>query len=418
MSLSHSPKIVTSGLVLHLDAANKRSFNPSENLLTYTNSIGISGQKYLVSATPIITLNATTAPDGTLTATKIDNNGNSTSNYLYAQGDVVLSTSTTYTYSIFLKPSSSNLVYITLDEADFGGKRYQLYFNTGDKTVTTQTIGVQSNGAILSSGVVEYPNQWYRVYITFTTGSATVSGLVEMISRYSTSNVGYNYFWGRQLEKGPVMTDYTSVLTTGIASRPTIWTNLSGNSNNGTLTNGPTYSSLNNGSIIFNGSNQYVVGPSISSQLTGDMTAEVWMKLNAVPTDYVRIIGTGVNSGSSRTFGLWVNSNDRNLLWQRHGSGAQDPALLPATRLTLGTWNHIVATTSGSSHAIYLNGVSIGTASATGPWPESAQNISLGYGYIHTYLNGSLSGAKLYNRGLTGSEVKQNYDALKGRYSL
>jgi hypothetical protein len=38
----------------------------------------------------------------------------------------------------------------------------------------------------------------------------------------------------------------------------TAWTDLSGNSRNGTLTNGPTYSSDNGGSIVFDGSNDFV----------------------------------------------------------------------------------------------------------------------------------------------------------------
>ena len=88
MTNEAGPNIVYNGLVLYLDAANKRSFNPSENLLTYTNSIGITGQKYANGAAVITTLNAEYAPDGTLTATKIDNNGNSTVNYTYSQGDV------------------------------------------------------------------------------------------------------------------------------------------------------------------------------------------------------------------------------------------------------------------------------------------------------------------------------------------
>ena len=38
----------------------------------------------------------------------------------------------------------------------------------------------------------------------------------------------------------------------------TTWTDLSGNSNNGTLTNGPTFSAGNMGSILFDGTNDYV----------------------------------------------------------------------------------------------------------------------------------------------------------------
>ena len=37
----------------------------------------------------------------------------------------------------------------------------------------------------------------------------------------------------------------------------TTWTDLSGNANNGTLTNGPTFNSANGGSIVFDGTNDF-----------------------------------------------------------------------------------------------------------------------------------------------------------------
>ena len=45
----------------------------------------------------------------------------------------------------------------------------------------------------------------------------------------------------------------------------TAWTDLSGNSRDGTLTNGPTYSDTNGGSIVFDGTNDFV-------QCTGSLT--------------------------------------------------------------------------------------------------------------------------------------------------
>jgi len=195
----------------------------------------------------------------------------------------------------------------------------------------------------------------------------------------------------------------------------TAWTDLSGNGNNGTLTNGPTYSSDNKGSIVFDGVNDYINGPLISSQFTGDMTAEAWIKLTNSSSDFVRIIGTGAGAGD-RTFGLWYDTGNR-LLWQRYGGG--DPSIYPNTPImTTNTWCHTVATTSGTSHALYLNGISIGTGSGTGPWATSGSAITVGYGTIHTYHKGNISNVKLYNRGLTAAEVKQNFEATRSRYGI
>jgi hypothetical protein len=59
----------------------------------------------------------------------------------------------------------------------------------------------------------------------------------------------------------------------------TSWVDLSGNGNNGTLTNGPTFSSTNGGNIFFDGTN-----------------------------DYVRVSSTSIIPGSSSfTFNIWLN---------------------------------------------------------------------------------------------------------------
>jgi hypothetical protein len=53
----------------------------------------------------------------------------------------------------------------------------------------------------------------------------------------------------------------------------TTWTDLTGNGNNGTLTNGPTFNSANGGSISFDGTNDYIdCGSNSILKLTGDIT--------------------------------------------------------------------------------------------------------------------------------------------------
>ena len=61
------------------------------------------------------------------------------------------------------------------------------------------------------------------------------------------------------------------------------WTDLSGNGNNATLTNGPTYSSANGGSIVFDGVNDYVAPTGLTNALwQGNWTVSFWVNFDII----------------------------------------------------------------------------------------------------------------------------------------
>jgi hypothetical protein len=66
---------------------------------------------------------------------------------------------------------------------------------------------------------------------------------------------------------------------------------------------------------------------------------------------------------------------------------------------------------------MYINGVERLTYSPLSLLIPSSTSIRMGVvnGY---YLEGNLSGIKIYNRTLTVPEIKQNYNALKSRFGL
>ena len=204
----------------------------------------------------------------------------------------------------------------------------------------------------------------------------------------------------------------------------TTWTDLTGNGNNGTLTNGPTFNSANGGSISFDGTNDYIdCGSNSILKLTGDITIECWINIASDPGDWVRICGIGSSDGgtSNRVYSLWYNGTNasvtRNLLWQRYTPLVQVYAT--STILALNNWYHVVATTTGSSHVLYLNSVSIGTTTQSGPWTtNTVDNVTIGYAGFHAYHNGRISNVKIYNRGLTATEILQTYNATKSRFGL
>ena len=196
----------------------------------------------------------------------------------------------------------------------------------------------------------------------------------------------------------------------------TAWNDVSGNSNNGTLTNGPAFSSADGGSILLDGTDDYINGVH-NSQLdtTGDITAEIWFQLTDTATDWVRVFGKG--DSSHRTFGLWYNTGASKFLYQRYTGGTSVGINITVT-VTLNTWFHMVGTSSGSSHVLYLNGKAIGSATNGLTALSSTDPYKIGYAGYHTYHQGNIANCKIYNRGLTAAEVLQNYNALKGRFGL
>ena len=184
-------------------------------------------------------------------------------------------------------------------------------------------------------------------------------------------------------------------------------------SHHGTLTNGTSYTTTANGALSFDGTNDYVDGVHNDSvNITGDMTCEVWFTVAGTPGDWVRVFGKG-NAGT-RTYGLWYNpsySGDKTFLYQR----ASD--ILYTFNYSLNTWYHFVGTSSGTNHIMYVNGSQVGT----GSWGTStgvAEAYTLGYGLMHTYHNGLISVARLYNRALSAGEVSINFNAERARYGV
>jgi hypothetical protein len=195
----------------------------------------------------------------------------------------------------------------------------------------------------------------------------------------------------------------------------TTWFDVSGNNNNGTLTNGPTYGTNNNGVINFDGSNDMIVGVHNDQlNITGSISIECLFTVASSRSDWVRVFGKG--DSTNRTVGLWYNTISSNFLYQRYGTTNMD-CLLSRT-VSFNTWFHMVGTSNNNSHALYLNGIPVVTSSLGTTFRSSTDPYRIGYGNIHTYHIGNFACGRIYNRGLTAAEVQQNYNALRGRYGI
>lgn len=193
------------------------------------------------------------------------------------------------------------------------------------------------------------------------------------------------------------------------------WYDMSGNENNGELKNGVTYLTSNEGTLVFDGSNDFIQMSYPPSFFT-DYTLMCWFRATSF----------GTNANGLISYGNEVTSQRRSLfLWDGGSSGlvklvssTYGSNILANTTLALNTWYHAAVTLSSTGEAkIYLNGVLDGTGTNTLVTPTS-NILYLGRTGSGEYFNGRIPIAQIYNRILTASEVLQNYNAHKSRFGL
>ena len=203
----------------------------------------------------------------------------------------------------------------------------------------------------------------------------------------------------------------------------TTWSDLAG-SNNGTLTNGPTFDSGNGGSLVFDGSNDYVTlgTPSLMNGVQVPLTICVWAKANALGS-YNVLWGVDKNATGGGLYSmLRVDSGQIRYFTTNSSGGYQFNS--DVFSVSTGVWNFYAVTVSGTisspSVTIYLNNSSSNLSYSTlSSSPDLTVDFRIGSNQRALEdWNGNISNVKWYNRALTATEIQQNYNATKGRYGL
>lgn len=183
-------------------------------------------------------------------------------------------------------------------------------------------------------------------------------------------------------------------------------TDLSSSSNTGTLTNGPTFSTVNDGVLVLDGTNDYVSAGNPSSLNVTTWTIMAWVR----PTNF---------------------ANYRNVFYKGDGSGAQYGIIIDGTgdwtcqpntnfsgdKLTLNQWVMLAGTSTGTVSSTYRNGLFI--RSQTISSTSKGTVVSIGADTVFTrYFRGEIGVAAIYNRALDSSELTQNFEVFRGRYGV
>ena len=178
-----------------------------------------------------------------------------------------------------------------------------------------------------------------------------------------------------------------------------------------TLVNGVGFTSSNTGSFIFDGTNDYINVPSLTS-ISGDLSVIVWFKTNAINVNVARLIEFDYING------FWLGASGTTSSSWGGGireSGSPYGIFLPFTDFV---WHCLISVRNNTTHYIYRDGLVDSISNTVSSNTLTSSGLLIGYSGAGFYFNGNISQIHIYNRALSTSEIRQNYNATKKRYGL
>jgi hypothetical protein len=387
------PKIIDDSLVLCLDAHDAKSYagEPTTNVVTYTD-LNTGWSKGYQSN---IVYDDIEPPAGINSQVVGHTRGNS-SGYWYSYGNYApQDPSVVYVVSMYVKTLDSN---------------FRIAFYTADNSETGR----------YSSSYITVPNdgKWHRVvWPSFTNPSNSQSDSLSFNFSYNGA-IGNastkTWFCAPQMEAK----SYTTPFVAGSRSATDGWVDRSDNSNDGTLVNGTDtgVSHYRDGEVIMpvsasyldlDGSDDYV-----TVSATGTKTVEVWFNPDTT-------------SGTNILYGPHANGHDNWLSFSTLvglvGTESADTNnfSIYGGSVSAGNWYQAVAIIDGTTATLYVDGSQVATttkAFTIGSWSGNA-TIGRRGALSQSYANAQIAVVRVYNKALTATEVLQNYNATKGRFS-
>ena len=197
----------------------------------------------------------------------------------------------------------------------------------------------------------------------------------------------------------------------------TTWYDLSGNGNHGTTVNSPTYSTVGNGSFLFNASSQNInCGRDDSLDLTSGITLIAWVNATSIALNGHVIGKAGYGSGYCLHYdAAYEGQAGGGFQTTNTSNGGQWEW---ATNISTGLWYQIAYTYDSITERGYYNSNSIGSQTNIGTVrTNSSYDLLVGYSNSDVW-KGYISIIQVYNKALSHTEILQNYNAQRSRFGV
>lgn len=190
--------------------------------------------------------------------------------------------------------------------------------------------------------------------------------------------------------------------------------------------NGPAYSPTNKGYFDFDGTDDYIEINNGRTMVTSSISFCVWLKQDVLHTDtdfnnQICIVEYPALAylGASSCFYMPLRSGTISFRYQRANNQAD---VSPSISQVINEWRYYVGTYGDGFISFYANGSLVGSNALNYSFLALStlnNNARLGEaGIYNKHFNGQMALCQAYNRVLSSEEIRQNFEATKGRFGL
>ena len=440
--------IITDGLVFMTDASNLVSY-PKSGTTTYsltgsatgslTNGVGFSsdngGSWVFDGVDDYISLSPSSIPTGNEISISFWNNGDS-----FASSTIIAASlnNSDQTLNIHLPWSNKNIYWdcgypfnriqkLATDAEILGWHNWVFTKNATTGNMSIYLDGVEwHSGSGLTSSI---PSMTVATLGSYFTPQLYHNGQIAQClihnKALTADEVQQNYeatkykFQGQEIVTNGLVVYLDAADKDSYPGTGTSWDDLTGNENNGTLVNGPSFLSNQNGGIFdFDGADDYVSLGNVFNYTSEPFSFGYWVNFDSFSTNAPGQGPIIFYKGGYNTNGYYIQHSASTFSFITNQSGANQATSGTGVN-TIGVWYYVVITRNGTSVRTYVNGVDTTSTAGSHTNPaSSSNNFTLARYATSIYFNGKISNFVGYNRTLSATEVAQNFNAQRTRFGV
>ena len=284
----------------------------------------------------------------------------------------------------------------------------------------------QGDGFTASTSTISYnPNQRFRISSRWESGGSSnttqesVAKILVYNRKLTANEFAQNFYQGPIVTSGLTFAVDAGNLVSYGGTGTTVY-DLVTTGRTATLTNGPTWTYLSGGTFSFDGTDDY--GQATGLPITGNtsFTVSCFANVQSNPTAGSGdggIVLYGKMGVANQVAGLYYRASDNYVRFTAWGGGGID--FSTGFLKDFNVWHHWVLVYDGTSVLVYRDGIADPNGAQARSLNMTEGTLTFGGAIANgSYLQQKIPMVQLYNRALSGNEIKQNFEAYRGRFGV